>query len=317
MPPDTADRSPDTAEVVVVGGSWAGLAAALQLARARRRVLVVDAGRPRNRFAHASHGFLGQDGRAPAAILETARAEVLAYPTAEFRADEVTHARADAAGPPGGAFALTLASGATVGARRLVLATGVVDELPELPGLRERWGVTVLHCPYCHGYEVRDRRLGVLATNALSLHGALLLPDWSADVTLFTNGGFEPDPMERDALAGRGVRVDARPVEALVGDAPALAGLRLRDGTVVALDALFTASQTRMASPLAEQLGCAFDDGPFGPVIRTDARQETTVPGVYAAGDAARMPSNATLAAAAGVMAGVGAHQSLALAPPR
>ncbi len=307
----------DSYDVVVVGGSWAGLSAAMQLARARRRVLVVDAGRPRNRFARAAHGFLGQDGRAPAAILETARAQVLAYPTAALRHDEATRAAPSA----GGGFDVALASGGGARARRLVLATGIVDDLPDLPGLRERWGATVLHCPYCHGYEVAGRRLGVLAAGEGSVHQALLLPDWSDDVTLFTNGTFEPTAAHRDALAARGVRVEPRPVDSLVGDGPALDGVRLRApdgapgaGDLVPVDALFTTSRTRMASPLAEQLGCALDDGPFGAVIRTDARKETTVPGVYAAGDAARAPHNATWAAADGVTAGVYAHQSLALA---
>lgn len=299
----------DTLDVIVVGGSFAGLSAAMQLARARRRVLIVDTGLPRNRFAHASQGFLGQDGRAPAAILETARAQVLAYPTAEFRHDEATRAAAR----DDGTFEVALASGVTVRARRLVLAAGVVDELPEIPGLRERWGKSVLHCPYCHGYEVADGRIGVLAVGERSLHQALLLPDWSADVTLFTNGSFDPTAEQRDTLAARGVRVDARPVAEVIGDEAAPAGLRLRSGEVVALDALFTASRTRMASPLAEQLGCEFDDGVFGRVIRTDAKKATTVPGVYAAGDAAREPHNATFASADGVMAGISAHQSLAL----
>jgi thioredoxin reductase len=306
----------DIYDAVVVGGSWAGLSAAMQLARARRRVLVVDAGQPRNRFARASHGFLGQDGQTPATILETARAQVLAYPTAELRRDEATEA-APPAETRDGAFEVALASGATARARRLVLATGIVDELPDLPGLRERWGTSVLHCPYCHGYEVAGGRLGVLAVGEMSVHQALLLPDWSADVTLFTNGTFEPTAAQCDALAARGVRVVSQPVVGLVGDGLALAGVRLdgpKGAEVIGLDALFTASRTRMASPLAERLGCAFDEGPFGPVIRTDARKETTVPGVYAAGDAARVPHNATWASADGVTAGIYAHQSLALA---
>jgi thioredoxin reductase len=299
----------DNYDAVVVGGSWAGLSAAMQLARARRRVLVVDAGRPRNRFAHASHGFLGQDGRTPAAILDTARAQVLAYPTAELRNDEATRAE-----PCDGGFRLALASGGAVDARRLVLATGVVDELPDIPGLRERWGVSVLHCPYCHGYEVAGGRLGVLAVGERSLHHALLLPDWSSDVTLLTNGTFEPSADQRDALAARGVRIESRLVAAVAGEAPALTGARLDDGDVVALDAIFTAPRTHMASPLAQHLGCEFDEGPFGPMIRTDERKASTVPGVYAAGDAARAAHNATWASADGVMAGISAHQSLALA---
>lgn len=300
----------DRYDAVVVGGSFAGMSAAMHLARARRRVLVVDAGRPRNRFAHASHGFPGQDGRAPAAIMETLRAELLAYPTAAFAADEATHARAVDDG-----FELDLASGTTITARRLVLATGVADELPEIPGLRERWGVSVLHCPYCHGYEVADRRFGVLARSEMAVHQALLVPDWSADVTLFTNGIFEPDEEQRAALAARGVRIEDRRVAALVGEGTGLSGVRMEDGAVIPIDALFTQPRTRMASPLAEQLGCEIEDGPFGPMIRTDGRKLTSVPGVFAAGDTTRVPPNATLAAAEGMMAGVGAHQSLVFPP--
>ena len=298
-------------DAVVVGGSFAGLGAAMQLARARRRVLVVDAGRPRNRFARASHGFLGQDGQPPGLILDTARKQVLAYPTAEYRPGEVTTARARDEG-----VELTLASGQTLLGRRLILATGVVDELPELPGLRERWGVTVLHCPYCHGYEVAGRRLGVLATSQQSIHQALLIPDWSDDVTLFTNGAVSLDVDQRGALTSRGVRVEERSVAGLLGNVQELHGVRLHDGEVIALDALFTSSRTHLASPLAEQLGCELYDGPLGPVIRTDERKETTVLGVYAAGDAARFPHTVSWAVADGVTAGIAAHQSLALGAP-
>lgn len=296
-------------DVVVVGGSWAGLAAALQLGRARRRVLIVDAGRPRNRFARSSHGFLGQDGRTPAAIIETFRAQVLAYPTVAFQQGEAKDVRAS-----GDGFTVALSSGDTLYVRRLILATGVVDELPSIPGLAERWGTGVVHCPYCHGYEVADGRLGVLATEEMSLYKAVLLADWSDHVTVFTNGTFAPDPDQRAKLAARGIEVETRSVEALVGEIPGLAGVRLQDGDVVALDALFTGTRTRMASPLAERLGCAFEEGPFGPVVRTDDRQETTIPGVFCAGDAARAPHNATWAAADGTTAGISAHQSLALA---
>jgi thioredoxin reductase len=303
--------SRDVYDAIIVGGSFAGLAAALQLARARRRVLVVDAGRPRNRFARTSHGFLGQDGRSPTVILETARAQLRTYGTAEYRPGEVTGARLR-----DDAFEIALGSDEARFARRLVIATGVIDVLPDVPGLRERWGVTVLHCPYCHGFEVAGRRLGILATSELSMHQALLIPDWSDDVTLFTNGAMSLDADQRAVLASRGVRVDERPVAELLGDVQDLSGVRLQDGTVIALDALFTGPRTRMASPLAEQLGCAFDDTPMGPMIRTDERKLTTVPGVYAAGDAARYPHNVSWAVGDGVMAGIAAHQSLALPGP-
>jgi thioredoxin reductase len=296
----------DRYDVVVVGGSFAGLGAAMQLARARRRVLVLDTGRPRNRFTPASHGFPGQDGRAPADILDTFRAEVLAYPTVTFRPDEAVHARAADDG-----FEVTLASGSLLATRRLVLATGLVDDLPDVPGVRERWGVSVLHCPYCHGYEVADRRFGVLAFGERAVHQALLVTDWSADVTLFINRSMEPDAEQLAQLLARGVRVESRPVAELLGDGTELSGVRLVDGTVIPVDAMFTQPRTRIASPLAEQLGCEVEDGPFGgPVLRTDARKATTVPGVFAAGDVA-LAMNATLAAAAGVMAGASAHQSL------
>ncbi len=166
-------------DAIVVGGSYASLSAALQLVRARRRVLVVDAGRPRNRFARTAHGFFGQDGRAPLDIQRDAARQVAAYPTGELVAGEVTAARADERGYAVTVHAMDAARGPQeVTGRRLVLATGVRDELPAIPGVPERWGVTVLHCPYGHGYEVAGRALGVIAAHPRSAHGAALLPDW-------------------------------------------------------------------------------------------------------------------------------------------
>jgi thioredoxin reductase len=292
-------------DAIVIGGSFAGLSAALQLARARRRVLVIDAGLPRNRFADAAHGVLGHDGKAPAAILREAMCQLTAYPTVEILRGEALNAVTH---PDG--FTVTVSDGRSVRARRLVLATGVVDTLPDVPGLKERWGATVLHCPYCHGYEVRDRPLGVLANHPMAAHQAAMIPDWGP-TTLFTQGRFEPDAEQLAQLAARSVTIEREPVVALLGDAPDLDAVQLADGRVVTVNALFVAPSTRMASPLARQLGCAFDDGMLGPVIRVDDWKATTVPGVYAAGDAARAMHNATLASADGVLAGVGAHQSL------
>jgi thioredoxin reductase len=298
-------------DVIVVGGSFAGLSAAMQLARARRRVLVVDSGQPRNRFAQSSHGFFGQDGQPPFAILAHARQQILSYPTVRFVEALATHASKDEHG-----FAVTLAGGENHSAARLILATGIADDLSAVPGLQERWGRSVLHCYYCHGYEVAGRRLGILATSERSLQAALLLPDWSEHATLFTNGALALSDEQRAALRARGVSIETESVVELFGEAPALTGVRLRDGRNVAIDALFTAPRTRMASPLAEQLGCEFDEGPSGLYIRTDASKQTTVPGVYAAGDAARPGHNASWAAADGVTAGISAHQSLTLALP-
>jgi thioredoxin reductase len=293
-------------DVIVVGGSFAGLSAAMQLARARRRVLVIDGGLPRNRFAEASHGFLGQDGKAPFEILRQAACQVAAYPTVEIVRGEVLTALRDLDGD----FSVQISDGRTARARRLVLATGVADTLPDVPGLKERWGATILHCPYCHGYEVRDQALGVLANHPMAAHQAAMIPDWGP-TTLFTQDRFEPDPEQLAHLNARGVTIERQPVVELLGESPALDAVRLADGRVVIINALFVAPSTRMASPLAEQLGCAFDDGPLGSVIRTDEWKATSIPGLYAAGDAARAMHNATLASADGVMAGVGAHQSL------
>ncbi|GLU33086.1 NAD(P)/FAD-dependent oxidoreductase [Trinickia caryophylli] len=295
-------------DVIVVGGSFAGLSAAMQLVRARRSVLVVDSGLTRNRFAAHAHGFFGLDGKAPRDIVRDAAAQVAAYPTARLIEGEVVAAQRSGAG-----FVVTLASGATATATRLILAAGVRDELPEIAGLRERWGATVLHCPYCHGYEVRDGRLGVLATHALSVHAALLLPDWGPTIYL-VQPGFEPDAAQREELARRRVRIEHSPVVELLGPAPALEAVRLADGRTIEMDAIFVAPRTVLTNSLAASLGCEIEAGPLGDFIRVDEVKQTTVEGVFAAGDAATAFANATLASAAGVMAGVAAHRSLVMA---
>ncbi|WP_175869867.1 NAD(P)/FAD-dependent oxidoreductase [Burkholderia sp. BCC0397] len=293
-------------EVIVIGGSFAGLSAAMQLARARRRVLVIDAGRPRNRFAEHAHGFFGQDGKPPAQIVAEASAQLAVYPTVQRIEGEAHTAERDADGH----FHVTLADGSRASADRLILATGIRDELPALPGLAERWGISVLHCPYCHGYEVSGQRLGVLATHPLSVHQAILIPDWGP-TTWFTQGVVDANEEEAALLAARGVRIERSPVVEIVGDAPRIDALRLADGQVVPIDALFIGARTGMASDLAQQLGCAFDEGPLGPVVRVDALKQASIAGVFAAGDASTPMSNATLASASGVMAGVAAHRSL------
>lgn len=293
-------------EIIVIGGSFAGLSAAMQLARARRRVLVIDAGRPRNRFAEHAHGFFGQDGKPPAQIVREAAAQLDAYPTVQRIDGEVRTAARDA----DGRFHVTLTDGRRASADRLVLATGIRDELPALPGLAQRWGVSVLHCPYCHGYEVAGRRLGVLATHPLSVHQAILIPDWGP-TTWFTQGVVEANQEETALLNARGVRIERSPVVEILGDAPRIEALRLADGQVVAIDALFVGARTTMASDLAQQLGCEFDEGPLGAAIRVDAWKQTSVAGVFAAGDASSLMSNATFASASGVAAGVGVHRSL------
>lgn len=291
-------------DVIVVGGSFAGMSAAMQLARARQNVLVIDAGTPRNRFANEAHGFLGQDGRTPVAIMHDARCQLLRYPTVEVMSGKALAARA-----LGDAFAIELPGGSEHRAKRLILATGVSDELPPVRGMSERWGETVLHCPYCHGYEVRDQPLGVIAAHPMSAHQAMLIPDWGP-TTYFTQGEFEPETAELAAFVARGITIERTPVVELVGDTPALDGVRLVDGRFVEVAAVFTAPRTRPTTPLAAMLGCVHEDGPTGPYVKVDQWGATSIAGVWAAGDAATPMHNATLASAAGVLAGIGAHQA-------
>ncbi|GGR32737.1 NAD(P)/FAD-dependent oxidoreductase [Deinococcus ruber] len=296
-------------DALVIGGSFAGLSGALQIARTGRPVGVLDGGQPRNRFATESHGFFGFDGTPPSQMIAAARADLAAYPNVTLLDALATDARRDA-----DAFIVTLSSGQQLEAGKLLLAFGVTDVLPELPGVRARWGQTVLPCPYCHGYEVKGRRLGVLHTFPGSSHQALLISDWGP-TTYFLNGQPTLDRETIAKLAKRGITVEAAPVVDLAGEAPQLTGVRLESGQVTPIDALFIGTRTRLNSTVAEQLGCAIDDGPVGPVIRTDSNKLTTVPGVYAAGDIAQFGANATLASAAGVFAGVSLHQSLIFEP--
>ncbi len=293
-------------EVIVIGGSFAGLSAAMQLARARRTILLLDAGKPRNRFAPSSHGFLGQDGRSSQDIMETGRAQLMAYPTVHFR-----KAEARAAAQEGEAFSVTFGKGSKARAECLVLATGMNDQLPDVPGMQELWGTGVLHCPYCHGYEVAGRKFAVYGIGPVSVHQAALVRDWSDDVTLLTGGADWLTPEHRDMLAARGVKVEETPVARLIPHGSELEAVEFRDGRRVPYGALFTGTRASFASPLAEQLGCEIEQAAFGPVIKTDSLKETTVRGVFAAGDNASPMYNATLASAAGVLAGVSAHQAL------
>lgn len=309
---ERTETAPQTEyEAIVIGGSFAGLSAAMQLARARRKILVLDGGKPRNRFAHASHGFLGQDGRAPKEIMEIARKQLLAYPTVDFQQAEATDAVQE-----NGAFAVAFGNEGEARAKRLVLATGMTDHLPEVPGMQELWGEGVNSCPYCHGYEVAGRKLAVFGAGEMSVHYAALIREWSDDVSLLTNGGEWLTEEGRAFLRARGVQVEEAPLARLIpnGREPhprELEAVEFRDGRRVPYGALFSGTRASFASPLAERLGCQVEQGPTGPMVKTDTRKETTVAGVFAAGDAALPIPNATLASADGVWAGVSAHQSM------
>ena len=288
-------------DVIIIGGSYAGLAAALQLGRARRRVLVIDEGVRRNRSASHSHGFIGQDGVDPAAIAAKGRAEVLAYPTVKW-----LEARAESAARIEGGFAVTAKNGERHEAERLVLALGIVDQLPDIAGVKERWGKSVFHCPYCHGYELNQGNLAVIATSPQSVHQAMMLPDWGT-TTYFTRG-FEPNAEELAGLDRRRVTIERADITAIEDEAT----LRLADGRALSFAGLFLGPKATIAGHLHTDLGLEMEDGMFGPIIKTDPMtKQTSVPGVFACGDAALLSGTVTFSVADGARAGFGTHRSL------
>jgi thioredoxin reductase len=296
-----------TYDVVVVGGGAAGLSGALTLGRARRSVLVVDAGEPRNAPASGVHGFLTRDGTNPAALLRAGRAEVRRYGA------QVLDGRVASAAPLDGGFAVGLEDGRRVGARRLLVTTGLVDELPDVPGVRERWGRDVLHCPYCHGWEVRDQPIGVLALNSWAAHQALLFRQWSADVTLFLHAAPRPTDEEAEKLAVRGIAVVEGEVASLEIVEDRLAGVQMRSGEVVACRAVALMPRFVARAEMFKGLGLEATVHPLGvgEHIDADATGLTAVPGVWVAGNVADLMAQVVGAAEAGVRAGAAINADL------
>ncbi|PSR68004.1 thioredoxin reductase [Nocardia sp. MDA0666] len=286
-------------DVVIVGGGAAGLNGALMLARARRSVAVVDAGAPRNAPADGVHGLLGREGMPPAELLARGRTEVRGY-GGHIVSGEITGAiRED------GEFLLELADGRTVRARRLLVTTGLIDEIPDVAGLRERWGRDVVHCPYCHGWEVRDRGIGVIANGPMSVHGALLFRQWTDDVVLFTHTMDAPGAEAAEKLAARGIAVVTGEVAALEIAGDHITGVRLADGTVVAREVITVGPRMVARSEILRKLGVEPVEHPSGAgeYIATDAMGRTDVPGVWAAGNVTDLSAQVGAAAAAGAFA--------------
>ncbi|MEV5358248.1 NAD(P)/FAD-dependent oxidoreductase [Streptomyces sp. NPDC052693] len=284
--------------VVVVGGGAAGLSAALVLGRARHRTLVVDAGEPRNAPAAHMQGYLSRDGMPPAEFLAIGREEIARYGVELVRDRVVDVERAED-------FAVVLAGGRTVRARRLVVATGLKDELPPVPGVAERFGRDVLHCPFCHGWEVRDQPFGVLATSPASVHQALMVSQWSKDVRLFLHTVSEAELSDEDLRRLAAARVDVVPGEVaeLVIEEDRLTGVRLADGTAHARSVVFTAPRPVPQTGLLERLGAELHETPFGAYPVVDATGATTVPGVWAAGNAIGFAEQVVHAASGGYRA--------------
>ncbi|MCX4695972.1 NAD(P)/FAD-dependent oxidoreductase [Streptomyces sp. NBC_01408] len=298
-------------DVVVVGGGAAGLAGALTLVRARRSVLVLDSGTPRNAPAAHLHGYLGHDGQGPAELLAAGRAEVAGY------GGEIRPGTAVAADPlPEGGFLVRCGDGSTVRARRLLVATGLLDELPGLPGLRERWGRDVLHCPYCHGWEVRDQPLAVLATGPVSVHQAQLWRQWSEHVTLLAHT-WGLTAQDRELLAALGVEVVEGEATGLAVSEDRLTGVTLAGGTSVACRALVVAPRFRARSGVLTGLGLPTvgierDGHVIGTCVDSDpATGATALAGVWAAGNVTAPMEQIAGSAAQGVRAAVAINTDL------
>lgn len=288
----------NTFDVAVIGAGAAGLSAALVLLRARRSVVVIDAGSPRNAPAAHMHGFLSRDGMPPTDLLRIGRSEITGY------GGSIIHAAVTRIDP---GFALLLSTGDMVRARRILASTGLSDEIPDVPGVRERWGRDVLHCPYCHGYEVRDQPLGILGGATEEVAHALLIRQWSADVTLFPHADALSAEQE-ETLTARGVRIVKGEVRRMVVEDDRLVGVQLVDGRMIPRTAVFVRPRFRPNTALLTDLGCRVDERGW---TEHDGAGRTSVPGVFVAGNAADPRAQVITAAGQGSAAAIAINADL------
>lgn len=293
-------------DVIIIGGSFAGLAAALQLGRTRRKVTVLDTGLPRNRFAGHSHGLLGHDHKPPLEILAEARQQLERYPTIRL-----VNARADSISGSIDNFSVLTRDGKSFGARRLILSYGVVDQMPNVPGFAENWGSSIVPCPYCDGFEVADQHWGLVWSGPQSHNYVRLYHDWTDTLTVFADGHEIPPDVLAD-LARRNITVvDGRVVE-ITHTEGRTATVYLDSHRNVTVDILFAHPRNKPSVSLHESLGLATVDTPFGIAIKVDERRETSIPGIYAAGDLANpLMASVTTAISQGAVAGISAQQSM------
>ena len=298
-----ADPPPARLDVVIVGGGPAGLSAALVLGRACRRVVLFDSGRPRNSVSHVLHGFLTRDCTDPAELRSIGREQLRRYQTVEVRDAVVADARIAEDG-----FEVELADGERLACRKLLLATGMMDELPAIQDFEDFYGISAFHCPYCDGWEWRGRALAVYGKSGKGPALAFELLGWSRDIVLFTDGPAEFSEEDRDCLRRNGIAVEEAPILGLEGETGKLRDIRLSDGRTIARDVLFFATPTKQGCGIASGLGCEFDDKGS---VRTRSYEKTNVAGLYVAGDASRHVELAIVAAAEGAMAAFAINSEL------
>lgn len=292
-------------DVIVAGGGPAGLSAALMLGRARRRVLVIDVGSGRNRFAEHMHGVLGSEGASPGELRERGRAEAAAYGVEFLDAEIASVERTD------GGLSAALANGERISAKALIVATGLKDRLPDVPGLAERWGKSVLHCPYCHGWEVRGQRLAVLATSPLSMHQAEMIRQWSDRLTVFTDGLGELTAETTARLHSRGLRLESSAVVEVRGEGEKISAVVLADGQEIAVDAIFTFAEPVPNDGFLAPLDLERRDTPFGPFLAVDEMGRTSDARVWAVGNVTNPGANVPKSIGDGSFAGAAVNGTL------
>jgi thioredoxin reductase len=290
-------------DVAIIGGSSAGLSAALILGRSLREVVVVDDQKPCNRFSHASHGFLTRDGTSPSELMHIAHDQLRRYPGVVIKPATVLRIEAIDAG-----FRLTNSDGSSLEARRVLLATGVKDELPPLDGIEALWGKSVFHCPYCDGFEIKDQAVAVYGVGDETLHLVMLLRNLTANLTLCISEGSQLTPSQREKLARHGIQVVEQPIAALESDEGQLTAIRFADGTRLNFNAMFVRPKTTHRTTFAHDLGCQVNEND---VVQVDLRGRTSVQGIYAAGDLSSPIRSVAVAVAQGAAAGYGINADL------
>ena len=290
-------------EVIIIGGSYSGLSAAMALGRALRNVLIIDSGKPCNRFTPHSHNFITHDGAIPASVSAKAKEQVAAYPTVQFVADIATDALKTTDG-----FTVITASGHTYTAKKLLIATGVIDTLPTIEGMAACWGKSVIHCPYCHGYEARNEKTAIVANGNAAYHYAVLLMQWTKGFNIFTNGTayFEPEQLEK--FSQHGIEVIETRIAEIQHNDGYLNNIVLQDGSSYNYTAIYTRPQNTQHCPIPEKLGCTIND--MGYVV-TDLLQKTNLYGVFSSGDCTTQLRSISNAVAQGTTAGAAINLEL------
>ncbi|MGP9502362.1 NAD(P)/FAD-dependent oxidoreductase [Specibacter sp. AOP5-B1-6] len=292
-------------DVIIIGGGAAGLSAALLLGRSRRSVTVIDGGQPRNAPAHGVHGFLTRDGVAPRELVRLGRADLAQYDVRVVEGTVVGAQRLD------GGFRVSLESGDVLDAARILVTTGLVDELPEIEGLSDRWGKDVAHCPYCHGWEIQDQAIGVIASGSFAAHQALLFRQWSPNITLFLNDEPRPADVEREQLAARGITVVEGKIARVRAVDDAVNSVELTDGTSHPVQALTVQSRVVARAAFLTGLGLVPTPNQFGETLESDETGLTAVPGVWAAGNVTDMKATVLASAQDGANAAVAINMDM------